>query len=111
MSKSSSTNAGKSKDTKETSPSADDLKKAASLVKALIAEGIDPPTVPGSKMWDPLALAKWYGSCRTVSSWLGKDNPWQSMLCSWDSSKGDDRAFHVAMLGTLQAIAQYLGVS
>jgi hypothetical protein len=108
MSKTSKQNGANSNDPKETAPAPTDLKKATALVKALIAEGKAPPTLAGSNMWDPWALAKWYGGCRTLSALLGKGNAWESLLCSWDSSKGDDRAFHIAMLGTLEAIAQYL---
>jgi hypothetical protein len=108
MSKASKQDPAKSNKAKRISMSADDNKKAAALVQALIAEGKSPPTLPGSTMWDPWALAKWYGGCRTLSTLLGKDNAWESLLCSWDSSIADDRAFHIAMLGTLQAIAEYL---
>jgi hypothetical protein len=90
--------------------SSGDRKKAATLVQALINEGENPPVLSPSTMWDPWALATWYGNCRTLSALLGKDNPWASVLCSWDSTKGDDRAFHISMLGTLRSIAQYLGV-
>jgi hypothetical protein len=89
-------------------PSAADLQKARKLVTALIAEGQNPPTLGGSNMWDPWALAAWYGNCRALSALLGKGNVWETLLCSWDSDKADDRAFHTAMLGTLRAIEQNL---
>ena len=89
-------------------PSAADLEKARKLVEKLIAEGQNPPTLAGSNMWDPWKLATWYGNCRTLSALLGKGNAWESLLCSWDSTKGDNRNFHIAMMGTLMAINDYL---
>jgi hypothetical protein len=94
----------------DNSLSTGNLKKAAVLVQALVKEGENPSVLPRSTMWDPWALATWYGNCRTLSALLGKDNPWASILCSWDSTKGGDPAFHIAMLGTLRSIAQYLEV-
>lgn len=87
-----------------------DLTKALHLVRKMVAEGENPPTYPGSAQWDESKLAIWYGRCRTLSIYLGKDNPYESQLTSFDpvKIKIGDPAFHRAMLGTLIAIQEYL---
>jgi hypothetical protein len=78
------------------------------LVARLIAEGNVPAVVPGFTMWDPRILARWYATCAALSAMLtaelGPANVWKDILTSWTPSKGDDRQFHLAMLGTLDAI-------
>jgi hypothetical protein len=87
--------------------SAQTVAAAQKLVEELIAEGEKPPMLGGGYMWDPKALAAWYGRCCALGALLGKET-WESKLCAWDSTKGDDTPFHTAMLGTLKGIAQYL---
>jgi hypothetical protein len=82
------------------------------LVARLIAEGNAPTVVPGFTMWDPRALARWYATCAALSAMLsaelGSANVWKDNLTSWTLSKGDDRQFHLAMLGILDAIHNIL---
>ncbi|MBN1912336.1 MAG: hypothetical protein JW818_21630 [Pirellulales bacterium] len=88
-----------------------DLEKKQALVefvRKLIAEGKALPTPRASTMWKPVPLAKWYGQCRRVSDYLGPNNVWKDLLCAWDWKIGDDKTFHAAMLGTLEAIVEHL---
>jgi hypothetical protein len=95
--------------------SSQDKAKICALVADLIAVGDDPPVVPGSTMWDPRQLAKWYARCAGLSALLsaaiGDSNVWKPILTGWDPSKRDDRQFHAAMLGTLDAIQEFIGCS
>jgi len=91
-------------------PSPQDKAKICKLAADLISEGENPPVMLGSKMWDPRKLAKWYGMCGLLSGMLstalGDSNSWKTVLTSWDPTKGDDPAFHDAMLGTLDSIKE-----
>jgi len=92
--------------------SAQNVTQICGRIAVLIQQGNSLPTVPGSTMWDPTALAKWYASCAGLCALLtaaiGDSNVWKSTLTSWDPTKSDP-ATHTAMLGTLEAIQQYLG--
>lgn len=89
----------------------DDKARICALLADLIKIGADPPVTTGN-MWDSRQLAKWYARCAGLSAWLsaslGEANVWKSTLTSGDATKLNDRQFHTAMLGTLDAIQEFV---
>lgn len=91
--------------------SPEDQARICPLLESLIALGNNPPVIPGSTMWKPKELAKWYAASAGLSALLnaalGSTNPWQAILTGGDSTKDDDQFQH-QLVGTLEVIQGFV---
>ena len=91
-----------------------DQARICPLLASLIRVGNNPPVIPGSTMWIPKELARWYAGCAglgaLLSAALSGSNPWQSTLSGGDPTK-DDPQYQYKMLGTLESIQEFLACS
>jgi hypothetical protein len=89
-------------------PAAPTTASVCKTIADLIQRGNNLPVVPGSDMPDPTSLAQWYASCAGLSASLtaliGDSNVWKATLTGGNPGNDDQ----TQMLGTLQAIQQFL---